>query len=126
MMPSHLWHPDNLERTGTPSMMKLVLCGILSACGIAIALAGAAQADPIKLRIGYGGRRPRNSSGVPEGERGCDQGVAGIPQRRDEILFGKAAGSPANPPRQLMVRVPADVFLNMSDYYRGHDRLNEL
>jgi hypothetical protein len=35
-------------------MMKLVLCGILSACGVAIALAGAAQADPIKLRIGYG------------------------------------------------------------------------
>lgn len=35
-------------------MMKLVLCGILSACGMAMALAGAAQADPIKLRIGYG------------------------------------------------------------------------
>lgn len=37
-----------------PSMMKLVLCGILSACGMAMALAGAAQGDPIKLRIGYG------------------------------------------------------------------------
>ena len=37
-----------------PRLTKLTLSGILSACGMAIALASAAQADPIKLRIGYG------------------------------------------------------------------------
>jgi ABC-type nitrate/sulfonate/bicarbonate transport system substrate-binding protein len=35
-------------------MTKLALCGVLSACGVAIAVAGAVQADPLNLRIGYG------------------------------------------------------------------------
>src|SRR5271163_1181306 len=35
-------------------MTGLALRGILSACGLAIAVAGAAHADPLNLRIGYG------------------------------------------------------------------------
>jgi ABC-type nitrate/sulfonate/bicarbonate transport system substrate-binding protein len=37
-----------------PKMTKLALFGVLAACGLAIVAASAVQADPLKLRIGYG------------------------------------------------------------------------
>ena len=37
-----------------PTMTKHILSAIVSACAVAFAVASAAQADPVKLRIGYG------------------------------------------------------------------------